>query len=154
MRPALLLLSALLAAGCHSGPEASGPCGPCQAQPSSGLQGAGLPRSAKLEQLGTQRVALARKRLGLLRTSFDRGSTTIDELFTGCRDVAFAARDSGMHGEALRGVLEEYRSAVVALRDLMRERAAKGAVSDDTMTRVDALVAEAEYWLEDASQGM
>ena len=152
MQRTLVSLTALLLAACSSGP--AGPCGPCQAQTSAGLHGAELPRPAKLEQLATQRVALARKRLGLLRTSFDRGSTTIEELFAGCRDVAFAARDSGMHGEALRGVLTEYRDAVIALRDLMRERAAKGTVSDETMSRVDALVAEAEYWLEDANPGM
>ena len=152
----VLLLSTLVLIACRSGasPAASGPCGPCQAQASAGLEGAGLPRSAKLEQLATQRVAIARKRLALLRASFDKGSTTIDELFAGCRDVAFAARDSGMHGEALRRVLTEYRDAVSALKGLMRERVAKGAVSEDTMTRVDSLVAEAEYWLEDANQGM
>ena len=151
MQRTLLSLTALLLAACSSGP--AGPCGPCQAQ-TSGLKDAELPRSAKLEQLATQRVALARKRLGLLRTSFHRGSTTIEELFAGCRDVAFAARDSGMHGEALRGVLTEYRDAVIALRDLMRERATKGSVSDETMSRVDALVAEAEYWLEEANPRM
>jgi hypothetical protein len=131
----------------------SAPCGPCQATASAGLQNAGLPRSAKLEQLAALRVALARKRLAALRASFDKGATTIDELFAGCRDVAFAARDSGMHGEALRDVLTEYRDAVVALKDLMRERISKGSVHEDAMTRVDSLVAEAQYWLEDASQG-
>ena len=51
-------------------------------------------------------------------------------------------------------MLTEYRDAVVSLKGLMRERVAKGAVTEDTMVRVDALLAEAEYWLEDASQGM
>ena len=148
---ALASASALLVA-CSSGPGAAAPCGPCQGQAATGLHDAGLPRSEKLEQLAQQRVASARKRLVALRTSFDRGSTTLEELFAGCRDVAFAARDSGMHGEALRGVLTEYRDSVVALKDLTRERVSKGSVGEDAMTRVDELLAEAEYWLADASQ--
>ncbi len=147
----LLVITATASLACGSN-NASGPCTPCQASasPSAGLKDVGLPRSAKLDQLAQQRVTLARKRLVLLRASFDRGVTTLDDLIAGSRDVAFAARDSGIHGEALRGVLQEYRDAVVAMKDLTRERAAKGAVGEDAVTRIDALVAEAEYWLEDA----
>ena len=66
--------------------------------------------------------------------------------------MAFAARDSGFRGEALRSVLTDYRDAVLALRDLTRERMAKGAVGEDAMNRVEALVAEAEYWLGEAEE--
>ena len=151
MRRALVVVSALVLSACS---KTAGPCGPCQAQASAGIGNAGLPRSAKLEQLATQRVDLARKRLVLLRASFDKGTTTLDAVFAAARDVAFSARDSGLHGEALRGVLKEYRDAVIALKDLTRERLSKGAVGDDDMSRVDALVAEAEFWLEEASPGL
>ena len=113
-----------------------------------------MPQSAKLKELGTKRVELARKRLVLLRASFDMGKTTIDELFAACRDVAFAARDSGLHGGPLRDILKEYRDGVIALRDLTRERASKGAVGEDAVSRVESIVAEAEFWLEEAHQGL
>jgi hypothetical protein len=96
-------------------------------------------------------VDLAKKRLLQLRQGFAKGAVTFDTLFTACRDVAYAARDSGMHGEALRDVLTEYRGAVVALKELTKERYAKGAVDDDAVAKVDALEAEANFWLEEAN---
>lgn len=153
-----LFLSALVATACSGGagpgPGASGPCGPCQAPASAGLQNVGLPRSAKLNQLAAKRVELARKRLAVARASFDQGRTTLDELVGACRDVAFAAHDSGLHGETLRNILKEYRDAVVALKDVTAERASKGAVGEDAVSRMDALLVEAEFWLEEANQGL
>jgi hypothetical protein len=111
-------------------------------------------RSAKLEALAARRVELARKHLAELRESFAKGSTTLDELFAASRDVAFAARDSGLHGAPLRDVLKDYRDAVAALKELTKERLAKGAVSEEAMGRVEALEAEAEFWLADASEGL
>ena len=155
MRRPLFMLCALLLVACGGGatPAASGPCGNCQAPASAGMQDV-PPRSAKLKALAGQRVEAARKRVVLLRASFDRGAATIDEVFAACRDVAFAARDSGLHGGALRDVLKEYRDAVIALRDLTRERASKGAVGEDAVSRVNSLVAEAEFWLEEASPSL
>jgi hypothetical protein len=155
MRGSLLLSSALVLSACGgASPGASGPCGPCQAPASAGLQNVGLPRSAKLDQLAVKRVELARKRLVVLRASFDRGATTLDELIGACRDVAFAAHDSGLHGETLRDILKEYRDALVALKTLTAERASKGAIGEDAVSRMDSLVAEAEFWLEEANQGL
>ena len=156
MRGPLFVLSALLLTACASGATAgpSGACGPCQTAAAAGLQNLAPPGAAKLKELGLKRVELARKRVVLLRASFDRGATTIDELFAACRDVAFAARDSGLHGGALREVLKEYRDGVVALRDLTRERASKGAVGEAAVSRVESIVAEAEFWLEEASGGL
>jgi len=155
MRGPLVVFSALLLTACASSatPSPSGPCGPCQASAAAGLQNL-APGAARLKELGLKRVELARKRVVLLRASFDRGASTIDELFAACRDVAFAARDSGLHGGALREVLKEYRDGVVALRDLTRERASKGAVGEDAVSRVESIVAEAEFWLEEASGGL
>jgi hypothetical protein len=151
MRRPLLALSALLLAAC-AGPS-PGPCGPCQS-PASGLQTGTLPWSPKLKELAAKRVDLARKRLVLLRASFDKGKATLDEVFATFRDFALAARDSGLAGGALRDVLKEYRDAMIALRDLTRERMSKGEVGEDALIRVESLVAEAEYWLEEASQGL
>jgi hypothetical protein len=150
----VVILSALLLAACGGSPGASGPCGPCQSQASAGLQNVAPPRSARLKELAALRVDLARKRLVLLRASFDRNKATIDEVFAACRDVALAARDSGLYGDTLRDVLREYRDAVTALKDLTRERMSKGTVGEDAMARVESLVAEAEFWLEEASQGL
>jgi len=141
-----------LVVACSGAPPASGPCGNCASSTSAGLAHVALPRSAKLEQLAQRRVDVARKRLVLLRAGFDRGTTSLDELFAGFRDVAFAARDSGFHGEALRHVLTDYRDAVLALKELTRERVAKGALGEDAVARVESLVAEAEFWLGEASE--
>jgi hypothetical protein len=150
--PFALTLAALLASACGgSKPAASEPCGACTS--TGGGRPAGMAVSPKLKALAARRVELARKRLSLLRDGFAHGTATLDEVFAACRDVAFAARDSGMVGPPLRDVLKEYRDAVLALRDLTKQRLAKGTVGDDATARVDALVAEAEYWLEEASQG-
>ena len=97
---------------------------------------------------------MARKRLGTLRASFNQGRTTLDELVGALRDVAFAAHDSGLHGETLRDILKEYRDALVALKDVTAERVSKGAVTEDAVIRMDLLVVEAEFWLEEANQGL
>jgi hypothetical protein len=150
----LLVLGALLAAACGGASAPSGPCGVCPGgSPGAGLRAAGT-RSEKVEHLALERVELARKRLVQMRASFEHGSASLDELFDACRDVAFAARDSGISGEKLRRILAEYRDAAVALRDLTRERLAKGAVNEVTAGRFDALVAEAEFWLAEASDGI
>jgi hypothetical protein len=155
MRRSPLLVTALLVSACGgASPGTSAPCGPCQAQASAGLQNVGLPRSAKLDQLAARRVEMARKRLGTLRASFDQGRTTLDELVGALRDVAFAAHDSGLHGETLRDILKEYRDALVALKDVTAERVSKGAVTEDAVIRMDLLVVEAEFWLEEANQGL
>lgn len=150
----VLVVGASLLVACSggSGAGANGPCGPCQA--SSGAAGRPAPpRSAKLEQLALQRVELAQKRLVLMREGFTRGTVGLDALFAACRDVAFAARDSGLHGEPLKRILTEYRDAVVAMKELTRDRLAKGAVGEEAMKRVEALVAEAEFWLAQAVEG-
>jgi len=151
-----LLLSAALLTVCACGGSskpASGPCGPCAASGSAAAPSF-APRSPKLEALALRRVELARKRLAQMRDSFAKGSTTLDELFAASRDVAFAARDSGLRGAPLRDVLKDYRDAVAALKELTKERLAKGAVDEEAMTRVEALEAEAEFWLADASEGL
>jgi hypothetical protein len=149
----LLVVAASLLVACGSGGSgASAPCGPCQA-PASPAMGWTPRRSAKLERLAQQRVELARKRLVLLRAGFEHGTTGLDALVAACRDVALAARDSGMRGETLRSILREYRDAMIAMRDLTRERESKGAVGEDAMSRVETLLAEAEFWLEEAHEG-
>jgi len=150
--PPTVAAAALVLVACGGGtPVASGPCGPCQTPATVGLQGITPPQSGKLAELRLKRVELAQKRVVLLRASFDKGKTSIAELFAACRDVAFAARDSGIHGGTLRDILRDYRDGVVALRDLTRERAAKGAVGEDEVSRVEGLLAEAEFWLEEAN---
>ncbi|MGH7293883.1 MAG: hypothetical protein ACRELB_03065 [Polyangiaceae bacterium] len=141
----LAVLPLLVACGGGARAAATGQCGPC------GSSGVALPRPARVEQLARQRVELARKRLVQMRAAFEHGSATLDELFAALRDVAFAARDSGLHGETLRSILTEYRDAVLALQGLTRERMQKGAVGPEALSRVESLLAEAEYWLAEAT---
>ena len=148
-RLAAALLPLLLACGGSSSSRSSSPCGAC----SGGDGSIAAPRPPRVEALARQRVDLARKRLLLARASFEHGTTGLDDLFAALRDVAFAARDSGFHGEALRTILTEYRDAVVALQALTQERVEKGAVTQEAMSRVEALVAEAQYWLAESSPG-
>jgi hypothetical protein len=131
--------------------SAASPC-PCPTLSVPGSEHAGAPRSSKLDDLARQRVELARKRLAMLRTLFDRGTITFDVLFTGFRDVAFAARDSGLHGETLRHILTDYRDGLLALQTMIHQRAESELTSPDQALRIDALVAEAEYWLAEANE--
>lgn len=147
--PFVLVASACFAVACSDSSK-TGACAPCQGSAATARLG---PRSAKMDQLAQQRVELARKRLVLMRAGFDKGTVGLDALFAACRDVAFAARDSGMRGEALRKILVEYRDAVVAMKDLTRDRVAKGAVGEEALTRVESLLAEAEFWLQEANEG-
>ncbi|HEY8088964.1 MAG TPA: hypothetical protein VIF09_13990 [Polyangiaceae bacterium] len=149
MRRLAAALLLLLASGCASTSRSSSPCGNCSSTDGS----VAAPRPPRVEALARQRVELARKRLLLARASFEHGTTGLDDLFAALRDVAFAARDSGFHGEALRSILTEYRDAVVALQALTHERVEKGAVTQEAMSRVEALVAEAQYWLAESSPG-
>jgi len=149
-RPSLVALSLALLSACAS--RTPGPCGPC-GSPAPGTLDVAPPRPPKMRELAARRVDLARKRLVLLRGSFDQGKATLDEVFAAFRDFALAARDSGLEGAGLRDVLTEYRDGVTALRDLTRERLSKGAVAEEALLRVESLVAEAELWLEEASQG-
>ncbi len=147
----LVFAGAALLAACGGAPT-PGPCGPCASGASAGLEHVAAPRSAKVEQLAKRRVEQLRELLAQLRTSFEHGATGLDELFAALRDVAFAARDSGFHGEELRSILTDYRDAVAALRDLTRERASRGAVGEGAVQRVEVLLAEAEYWLGEATE--
>ena len=147
---AVLLLSLLAAplAACGGSSSPGGASCPCTGGAAAGT--APL-RSPRVEELARRRVELARQRLMLARASFEHGTTSLDGLFAALRDVAFAARDSGFHGEALRSVLTEYRDAVVSLQGLTKERFDKGAVNQEDVARVDGLVAEAQYWLAEAA---
>jgi hypothetical protein len=147
--PACLLLACSSATGSGTGD----PCTPCKAPASAAMGISGPPRSAKVEQLARQRVDLARKRLVLLRAGFEHGKTGLEALLVGARDVAFAARDSGLRGEELRSILTEYRDAVVAMKGVTRERVSKGTADEEALNRVESLVAEAEFWLAEASSG-
>jgi hypothetical protein len=150
----LVLCATLMLAGC-GGAESTPPgAGLHVPTATSGSAAHVAPwRSAKVEQLAEHRVEVARKRLLALRAGFEHGTTTLDELFAGFRDVAFAARDSGFQGATLRRILTDYRDAVVALKDVTRERVAKGAANEDAMNRVELLLAEAEFWLGEAGDG-
>jgi hypothetical protein len=145
---AFVTLAALAVAAC--GGSSQPRCVPCVASGAGDSAGPAPLRSPKLEALANQRVELARKRLAQLRESFGKGGASLDELFAAFRDVAFAARDSGLRGAPLHDVLKDYRDAVIALKQLTRERVAKGTVTDEAMSRVEALEAEAEYWFEES----
>lgn len=108
------------------------------------------PRSPQLEALGQQRVDLARKRIDALSAQYQRGMGSMRDVLAAYRDMAFAARDSGLRGDALRRPLEEYRDATIRLRDLARDRATMGSVPEVDVYAAEASIAEAEYWLVEA----
>jgi hypothetical protein len=153
MRVAILLPCALLAA-CAPAPA---PCTPCQ-PPSSqaptpvAQTASAAPRPPQLDELGERRVDLSRKRVAVLALMYDKGAVGLTDLLAAYRDVAFAARDSGLRGDVLRKALQDYRDAMVALREHTHVLYKAGAVNDADVDHVDAAVAEAEYWLAEAGQ--
>ena len=72
------------------------------------------------------------------------------ELMVAYRDVAFAARDSGLRGETLRQAIQEYAKAAAAYQQTVHEHATQGKVSVAEVAAADATMAEASYWLEEA----
>lgn len=107
-------------------------------------------RVADSDVLGQRRVDAARKRIAILQRLYEKGMISSKDVFDAYRDIALAARDSGLRGEALLHPLTEYRDAIVQLRDLMKSRVATGAENEDATNRAEVQLAEAEYWLAEA----
>jgi hypothetical protein len=107
-------------------------------------------RPPELDALGQQRVELARKRTPIVQREYERGMKSASELIAAYRDVAVAARESGLRGEALRSALTEYRDALARMRDHVKTRVAAGAESEEALMHVEIELAEAEFWLVEA----
>jgi hypothetical protein len=107
-------------------------------------------RSPELDELAQRRLDAARKRIPVLHRLYERGLVSATEMYVGYRDIAVAARESGLRGEALRSILTEYRDKMAELRDHERTRFAAGAESEDGPNHAEVLLAEAEYWLAEA----
>jgi hypothetical protein len=90
---------------------------------------------------------LTRKRLDVLGAQYQSGLVSMSELLAAYRDVAFAARDSGLRGEELRRALEDYRDGAARSRDLARSRVSAGQETADAVMHAEASLAEAEFWL-------
>jgi hypothetical protein len=149
--PATLGLVSLLVACAPPANQAAAPCVPC-AQPAQAVAPPAVPpRSPELEALGQRRVELARKRVELVRVMHERGATTLADLASAYRDVAFAARDSGLRGDALQKPLEEYRDAMRRVEELTVNRYKQGAVNEGDVILVQGHVAEAEFWVAEAA---
>ena len=149
---ALLVIASLWIAACSApSPAVSSPCVPCQQAAPAATTHSAEPRPAKLDALAQQRVELARKRVQLLRAEYAHGSRPLSEVLAAYREIAFAARDSGLRGEALRRPLQEYRDSLDQQRELTKLRLAKGAATDADMVQLDYAIAESDYWLAEAN---
>jgi hypothetical protein len=159
--PCFLVLFALGAVSCGAPPQATVvPCVPCAptgaapAPPAAVASSTAPPppptRSSKLDELGRQRLERAWVRTKLVKVMYDRGTVPLSELAGAYRAVALAARDSGLHGDALRRPLQEYRDALSGLRDATRTRFQSGVASEADVATVDSAITEADYWLEEA----
>jgi hypothetical protein len=148
---ASMLLTAC--AGTGAATPVSAPVGaPVAAPGSSPAPATAAARSKELEKLAEARVELAKKRIALLQAKFEHGAASLSELLEARRDVAFAARDSGMRGEALMRVLADYRDAMRSLIELTKTRHAQGAVDEASVQAAEAALAEADFWLAEASE--
>ena len=78
---------------------------------------------------------------------YDRGSAGLDELLAAYRDVAVAARDSGLRGERRRRELVAYRDAMVKMRQLAQIQLDKFGTTSANAAGAEGHLAEAEYWL-------
>jgi hypothetical protein len=104
-------------------------------------------RSAHVEQLAQQRVTRARERLELLRLLYRSGHLSLPEIVAAHRDVAVAARDSGLHGQPLLAALTEYNDAATKLVTETRSWVDAGKVSESDLKQAELESAEAAYWL-------
>jgi hypothetical protein len=140
VRALLLVLASSLAA-----------CAPPPAPAGSPANAPAVARPSRLDALGERRVDLARQRTANLRLQFEAGKLTLVELVAAYREVAFAARDSGLRGEPLRRALVEYRGLLDQLRDAQRELTrARGWTDPRSVDALEYASAEADYWLAEA----
>ncbi len=109
-------------------------------------------RSAKLEELAERRVELAREYVRSLHVMYRQGLATPAELLLAYREVAVAARDSGLVGEKLRRELAVYRDEMVELERMIEGRAQVGGAGPQEVEHAREALAEADYWLEEANE--
>lgn len=103
-----------------------------------------------LDALTEKRLELARKHIEIVRHQFDKGLGSTATLLGALRLLGLAAHDSHLRGEARIGPLTEYRDAMVAARDHVKQRVESAAASQDELYEVESQLAEAEYWLAEA----
>jgi hypothetical protein len=82
---------------------------------------------------------------------YRQGLATATELLLAYREVAVAARD-GLVGDKLRKELATYRDAMVQLQGTITSRVQLGSAGPKEAEHAREALAEAEYWLEEASE--
>jgi outer membrane protein TolC len=147
-----LLLAPLVFACSAPAQSAPTPCTPCQqptlqAAPSS----AATARSEELDALAERRVELLSKSLATTEAQYRAGAASMETLMQAERDIALAARD-GLRGEKRRHELERYRAAMNTASGAMKQRYDSAKVTEAELHRVEAALAEAEYWLLEATE--
>jgi len=153
MKTRVLLLAPVLAACASPSQTAVTPCTPCQQTAPVAAPSAAQPaRSAKLDALGQKRVELLTRALAMTELLHETGRTGLEEVMRARRDVAVAARE-GLRDENRRHALVTYHDVMVKEVDAMKERYETGKVNEGDLRRAEAALAEAEYWLAEATEG-
>ena len=155
MRHRVLAFFPLILACASPSASAPAPCSPCvtPGQPvASGTASARPERSAKLDELADRRVALAHERVEELRLAYQHGAARLGEVLIAYRDIAVAARESGLAGEKLRRELTVYRDATIELEKDFELRSQAGNAGPEDVVAARLARSEAEYWLVEASE--
>ncbi len=148
------LAACVLLSGCApAAAPGPAPCTPCEQRAPAGLAAQAtepLPRSSKLEALARKRIDLLKQSLEVASTQYKRGQASLEELMRGQREIALAARE-GLRGDKRRQELAAYRDATLESNAAMKRRYTMGSVTEGDVHRAEAALAEAEYWLTEAT---
>ena len=105
------------------------------------------PRPPEVDQLAAKRIEALRAWLEVLRYQAEHAALSRVQYLAAKRELAVAARDSGLRGEALRSALEEYVAAAKESAQLLQH----GRIfTGDESKRAEYAIAEAEFWLAEA----
>ena len=144
----LLVLAALLA-GCGSSKPADCPCPAATAATAPPLD---PPSSPELDALARDRVAKSLEVIKLRQAMYEKGAATLEDFLRSYRGAALAVRESKLKKAERVVRLRAYADAALKLRDLMRERAQRGAVTSADVASTELTEIEARYWLLEATE--
>jgi hypothetical protein len=109
-------------------------------------------RSPSLEKLAQDRLEAARRHVLSCTVQYNSGHISMTDFLAATREVAFAARDSGLSGDALIKPLTEYRDSMKKSLQLTQMKYDHGAAAQSDLDAAQYALAEAEYWLAEAKE--
>jgi hypothetical protein len=105
---------------------------------------------AELVKRGEARVAAATERIKLVEEMYKRGMVSLGQLASAWRDWAIAQRESPLPPDSIAAATR-YRDIMATFLKEVEARQKRGAASEADLAAARYDLAEAEFWLEEAT---